>query len=321
MHWVLDEGDNGAVSALRSEVSAYLARHCNHGSDLDAATLVVSELATNALRHAQGPVWVSIDWSASQPELQVADVGPGFDLIIGLPPTDTPNGRGLYIANELAPKLAAHRRRAGGSIVTAVLPVNRATSVSIDLPRRRTAALPALSEASPTGGFPREPFLRALVVQLAHTVTEQHGPVAAEQAVAQVAADIGGQMEAEYRQALGIVGRLTPRQIAECLVRLKSAIGGGFSIAEADDRRIVLVNTHCPFGDAVKQAPALCRMTSSVFGGIAARNSDSSADVALEERIAIGDDGCRVVIDLDPPTLQAERWVHRYHKATETPPS
>jgi hypothetical protein len=38
-------------------------------------------------------------------------------------------------------------------------------------------------------------------------------------------------------------------------------------------------------------------MTSSVFGGIAARNS-GEASVVLEERIAVGDPECRIVVTL-----------------------
>jgi predicted ArsR family transcriptional regulator len=119
-------------------------------------------------------------------------------------------------------------------------------------------------------------------------------------------------MEAEYRSANGISGRLTPQQLADCYVRLKDAIDGGFFVVEVTDRRIVLANTRCPFGDVVTRAPSLCRMTSSVFGGIAAANSETGADVLLEERIAVGDPQCRVVIDLDPPAPDATPWVHRY---------
>jgi hypothetical protein len=43
-------------------------------------------------------------------------------------------------------------------------------------------------------------------------------------------------------------------------------------------------------------------MTSAVFGGIAARNSDEGAAVVLEERLALGDPGCRVVVHLDHPS-------------------
>jgi hypothetical protein len=51
-------------------------------------------------------------------------------------------------------------------------------------------------------------------------------------------------------------------------------------------------------------------MTSSVSGGIAARNAGSSA-VTLEERIAVGDAQCRVVVHLGAAAAKAER-AHRY---------
>jgi anti-sigma regulatory factor (Ser/Thr protein kinase) len=319
--WMLTGRETSAISALRSELTEHLRRHSGPRSDLSGAELAISELVTNAMVHAEGSVWVSLDWTSAAPRLRVADLGPGFaldDPDISPPPVDHIGGRGLYIASQLTEQLEARRRRNGGSIVSAVLPVSRAHTVSIDPPRRRLSALPGLDEATPTGGFAREPFLRALVVHLAMAVADQQGPVAAERAVAQVAADVGGQMEAEYRAATGVTDRLTPQQLAECYVRLKGAIDGGFSIVEVTDRRIVLANTRCPFGDVVTRAPSLCRMTSSVFGGIAAANSDTGADVLLEERIAVGDSQCRVVIDLDPPDDDPQPWVHRYRPPTSS---
>ena len=52
-------------------------------------------------------------------------------------------------------------------------------------------------------------------------------------------------------------------------------------------------------------------MTSSVFGGIAARNSDHEVAVVLEERIAVGDPGCRVVVYLATPPDDPQA-AHRY---------
>ena len=119
-------------------------------------------------------------------------------------------------------------------------------------------------------------------------------------------------MEEAYRTARGIAGRLSPQQIADLYVRLKGAIDGDFYVIEADERRIVLGNRRCPFGDAVQRQPGLCRMTSSVFGGIAARNASRSA-VVLEERIALGDPECRVVVwlgDNEPPDTAS---AHHYY--------
>ena len=100
--------------------------------------------------------------------------------------------------------------------------------------------------------------------------------------------------------------------MGECYVRLKHAIDGGFAVAEVSDERIVLVNNRCPFGNAVQRSPALCRMTSSVFGGIAVRNSDQEVAVVLEERIAVGDPGCRIVVYLGASDDDARPFLHRY---------
>ncbi len=197
--------------------------------------------------------------------------------------------------------------------MTAVLPVKKRLALSHDPPRHTAGSLPLPQESAPDGTFGKESFLRALVVQLARTLEFQHGPDAAEAAVAQVGTDVGGRMEEEFRRADAVVGRLTPQQVGECYVRLKHAIDGGFRVEQADEEKIVLSNDRCPFGDVVTKAPSLCRMTSSVCGGVAARNStDGTAAVLLEERIAMGDPGCRVTVYLReaPPTVLP--LVHAY---------
>lgn len=312
MDWFLYTGRQEAVEQVKAEIGRYLRRHARDPERIFDAEVVVSELLGNAVRHAPGPAWVSIVWSARSPVLTVYDLGPGFEFEAKLP--DDPfaeGGRGLYIVSHLVDQVAAAARRAGGSRVEAMLPVERSDSATLDPPRRRSGALPHPDEARAEGGFGKESFLRALVVQLAQSIESDHGPAAAEAAIAQVGADVGGQMEDEYRAAKKIVGRMTPDQIADCYVRLKHAIDGDFYVIEATEDRIVLGNNACPFGDVVRRAPALCRMTSSVFGGIGARNSAHEASVVLEERIAVGDPGCRVVVYLDRPA-EDPGIAHRY---------
>jgi DNA-binding NarL/FixJ family response regulator len=159
--------------------------------------------------------------------------------------------------------------------------------------------------------FGREAFLRALVVEIAQTIEADQGPDVAAATVAQVGADIGGRMEQAYRAARGIAGRLTPEQMADLYVRLKGAIGGDFYVIHADERKIVLGNRRCPFGDVVQREPALCHLTSSVFGGIAARNASRSA-VDLQERIALGDPECRVVVWLGDSCPPDASPIHRH---------
>ena len=355
MDWYLTAEDPASVPALRHQVHDYLQRHAEPGSDLDSAALVVQELVVNALAHTGGPAWVRLTWMEEQPVVTVWDLGSGFDLhgpLAGraiaagsLDLSDTggspyalkelaeldeldelegidllaEDGRGLFLVTHLADEFEVSARAGGGSKVEATLPVRRAASRSIDRPLLAIGALPALDEARPDGGFDREAFLRALVVHLSQAVSHSGGPLLEEEVVAEVGLTVGGQMEAEYRAARNIVDRLTPEQLADCFVRLKHAIDGRFFVIEITEDRIVLGNERCPFGNAVRKAPALCRMTSGVFGGIAARNHDVGASVVLEERIAVGDPGCRVVIHLGEPPEGVRRFAHRYRTPAPDP--
>ncbi len=319
MDWFLSGDDPAAVTLLRHEIRDHLLRHATPGSDVSDAELIVTELLANAIEHTTGHAWVELSWLQDRPVLVVRDLGASFQLpevgeagAVRVPDLDSDGGRGLFLVSQLAPALAVAARRGGGSEITAELPVRRDASRSIDPAPLRSDVLPHLDEATPSGGFAREVFLRALVVQLSQAVEDSAGPGVSEDVVARVGLAVGGQMEAEFRAARSIVDRLSPEQLAECFVRLKHAIDGGFWVIEMSEDRIVLGNTQCPFGDAVKMAPALCRMTSSVFGGIAARNEDHGAAVVLEERIAVGDPGCRVVVYLSDPPDDVARFAHRY---------
>jgi Nif-specific regulatory protein/two-component system response regulator AtoC len=101
--------------------------------------------------------------------------------------------------------------------------------------------------------------------------------------------------EAEARQQLDLNGPITPGDYADVILHIKNRIGGGFSRSSSQPGVIRVENTRCPFGDMVKEAPELCRMTSSVFGGIAARNF-GYAKVELKKTIAAGDGRCEVCI-------------------------
>lgn len=319
MDWCI-ENDEAQIAPLRRELTSYLRRHASAGSDVDGAVLVASELITNSIQNSDGPVWASLDWGAASPVLRVYDLGAGFDLDAAeLPPPDQITGRGLMIASHLVPTLAVAARRAGGSVVTAELPVRRPPTDNIDPPPSLTSALPRLDERRADGTFGRESFLRALVVQIARTVELQSGPAAAEGVIAQVGTDVGAQMEAAFRLAHDLVGDLSVDEIGRLLVDLKQAIGGDFFVVDADEDRIVLGTRTCPFGDAVMDAPTLCRMTSSVFGGIARRSRGASA-VDLEARIALGDPQCRVTVWLRPPPAEREPYVHSYGSWEESAP-
>lgn len=104
--------------------------------------------------------------------------------------------------------------------------------------------------------------------------------------------------EQACREQASLKGNLSPDQYADVIVSLKNQIGGNFSRASSEAGVVRVINTRCPFGDAVKEAPELCRMTASVFGGIAARNF-GYAKVELRKRIAHNDGNCEVCVYLD----------------------
>lgn len=314
MDWYLDGDDTASAAALRQEIGDYLRRHADPSSDVEMAEVAASELLANVNRHAPGPAWVSLEWGGENPVLEVRDVGPGLDLDTStMPPVEETGGRGLFIASAFVRSLEAQARETGGTAMRAVLDVVRPPSEDHDPEPTAGVSLPDLDEALPTGGFNRESFLRALVVQLAQAIERNGGPAMAEASVAQVAIDVGSQMEAEFRRAEEIVERLDADRLAECFLRLKHAIEGEFFVIELTDDRIVLGATRCPFGDVVQKAPALCRMTSAVFGGIAA-NNHGEASVRLEERIAVGDRQCRVVIELGADSSPGHAATHHYRR-------
>lgn len=306
MDWLLSPPDARTATVLRKEIMGLLGRHAAEPDPLGAAELVLAELLGNAVEHAGGSIWVSLNWDDVRPVVTVHDLGPLFELDPELPRGSSERGRGMWLVSHMAGDLSIAAKRAGGKKISATLLVQRREEASFDPPARRFDPMPDLAEAGDSG-FGKESFLRALVVELSRTVHDVHGPATAQDMIAHVGATVGGQMEAEYRAARAITGKLTPDQIAECYLRLKAAIDGQFYVISIEPDRIVLGNHRCPFGDAVRRSPALCRMTSSVFGGIAARNH-GQATVLLNERIAVGDPQCRVTVHLGAQPAPGHRY-------------
>jgi predicted ArsR family transcriptional regulator len=154
----------------------------------------------------------------------------------------------------------------------------------------------------------RDVFLRTLIRELAGTLQEVVGLEEASGFVSVVGQKVGDQINAIYKAALA-VPELSREQVAAVLVDLKRRIQGDFFIIEEDEEKIVFGNRACPFAEKVIGRPAMCMMTSNVFGGIAAENL-GYAKVVLEETIAEGDPGCRVVVYLKP-TPEAEAALGR----------
>lgn len=160
----------------------------------------------------------------------------------------------------------------------------------------------------------RDVFVRSLIRHLSGTLEDIVGLDEAAGFVSVVGGRMGREIDLLYRDALG-TAELSREQVAEVLVDLKRRIEGDFFIIDADEDRIVLGNRACPFGDKVLGRPSLCMMTSNVFGAIAAENL-GYAKVELQEAIARGDDGCRVVVHLRPDEQAEAAEGREYFPAT-----
>ena len=144
----------------------------------------------------------------------------------------------------------------------------------------------------------RDLFMRTLIRELCGTLEEVVGLNEAAGYISVVGQNVGDQLNRDYRTAFA-VSKLSREQVGQVLVDLKRRINGQFHIIEETPEKIVLGNSRCPFGDKVLNRPSMCMMTSNVFGSIAAQNL-GYAKVELQETIAQGNPGCRVVVYLNP---------------------
>lgn len=159
-----------------------------------------------------------------------------------------------------------------------------------------------MAEVSSIQGAPvpleRDVFMRTLIRELAGVLQDVIGLDDASGFISVVGQRMGGQINEAYKSALQVES-LDRQQVAEVLVDLKRRIRGEFFVIEENEERIVLGNRACPFAEKVLGRPAMCMMTSNVFGSIAAENL-GYAKVVLEETIAQGASGCRVTVYLKP---------------------
>lgn len=175
---------------------------------------------------------------------------------------------------------------------------------------QKTTMLPVISEIPLP--LERDLFLRTLLRHLAGTLQDVVGLEEASGFISIVGQEIGDEINQAYQNALA-VSQLSREQVAEVLVDLKRRIQGDFYIVEQSDERMVFGNRACPFAEKVIGRPALCMMTSNVFGSIAADNL-GYAKVVIEQAIARGDAECRVVVFIRPTEEAAASPGREYYQ-------
>ncbi|MFJ6919090.1 ATP-binding protein [Streptomyces sp. NPDC101133] len=119
-------GGSAMIPAARDVVHGFAARLAERGvrpadTFLDAARLVVSELVTNALRHAPGPCRLELTLVGDGVEIAVSDTGEAFPTFLPRDPARV--GRhGLEIVTRLCAEVIT-KPHATGKTVYARLPL------------------------------------------------------------------------------------------------------------------------------------------------------------------------------------------------------
>ncbi|MDZ7750068.1 MAG: sigma 54-interacting transcriptional regulator [Gammaproteobacteria bacterium] len=149
-------------------------------------------------------------------------------------------------------------------------------------------------------------FLQAFIVQSIRVAEMSGAEGDSPDHIATVGLATSSCLEEVARRHLDVTGPLDHDTYGALITDIKNRIGGRFERAPGEAGSVRVINHRCPFGDLVKEAPELCRMTSSVFGAIAARNF-GYAKVELRKRIATGDGLCDVRIHLDPARVAAAK--------------
>lgn len=155
-----------------------------------------------------------------------------------------------------------------------------------------------MSNSQPFSSLTPEEFLQTFIKE-ARKIAPFASCTSLQSFIQQIVFQSSACLEDRYRKAGDLRGPLDADQYAELIVLLKNSIGGDFHVVSASRERVQIRTRRCPFGELVHSAPGLCHMTSSIFGGIAARNF-GYAKVELQRRIALGSDACDICIHMNP---------------------
>ncbi len=115
---------NAAVAlAQREHLLAVVRQHAGWTVDEVAAHVVFTELVGNVIRHAPGPIDITLECDGTSVLLNVGDKGPGFAFNAKLPENVlTEGGRGLFIVSRFATQVQVEKNDSAGARVVAKLP-------------------------------------------------------------------------------------------------------------------------------------------------------------------------------------------------------
>jgi serine phosphatase RsbU (regulator of sigma subunit)/anti-sigma regulatory factor (Ser/Thr protein kinase) len=134
MRWQFEAADVRSAYAMRDQFFQSLLRLCEpDDAALVNCGVIFAELMGNAVRHAPGPLSVSLELRDGSPVLHVIDRGPGFTFVPTLPANVwSESGRGLFLISQLARRVEVERLPGLGSHVIVTLPLSSSGTLEHD---------------------------------------------------------------------------------------------------------------------------------------------------------------------------------------------
>ena len=269
MDWLIDRDDPESIEQALSQISAHLRSHAAFDAGVDRSVESLrSAVSELAVPDGPGPLMrVRLDWPGEQVEVHLGAVSD----------PDVPAQADLRPGHTVP---AAHR--AALDAVTEEV----AAAVTLDIERK--------SQQTFESGVP--PMARV------DTDPRRDGPVSVAVALS-VAAET--HPTANASQAATLAG--TALTVARLLVEAHQALGSDAHVVSADENKVEVAVSHCPFGEGVARAPSLCHVSTGLAGRLGAHVT-GNATVTLDEAIALGDNQCHLQVLLDnAPEVRGER--------------
>jgi anti-sigma regulatory factor (Ser/Thr protein kinase) len=120
--WRFESEHADGALAHRHAFLELLERHSGWSLDVYAAKIIFTELVTNVMRHARGPIQILLECDRTQVTLKIADRGPGFTFTPRLPEDILhEGGRGLFLISKVAAAVRVESAGSGTSVI-ALLP-------------------------------------------------------------------------------------------------------------------------------------------------------------------------------------------------------
>lgn len=123
--WSAVRRDAREAVGARADARRFLEREAAGDSDLDSVEQIIGELVANVVRHAPGPIGISVWWDHEDAMLMISDRGPGLPPVRRLPDFDCESGRGLFLVERLARAVVIQSTRGVGTNVVVRLPAHR----------------------------------------------------------------------------------------------------------------------------------------------------------------------------------------------------